>query len=202
MLDTLTKGIVFTGDLAADVTAFLHHHNYPHTAEHCRDVAAEARRVALKMGVNPDQAETGGWLHDVSAVIPTAERTIIAEQWGLEVLPEEAAFPMIIHQKLSVVMAREIFGINDEAILSAIGCHTTLKANAATLDKVVFIADKLAWDQPGTPLYKAEMLEALERSLDEAALVYLQYLWDRRDTLKVMHPYMVEAYRELSAIFR
>jgi HD superfamily phosphohydrolase YqeK len=99
---------------------------------------------------------------------------------------------------LSVVLAREVFNVRDEGILSAIGCHTTLKANASPLDKVVFVADKLAWDQPGTPPYKTEMIAALEHSLDSAALVYLQYLWDRRDTLRVVHPWMVAAYMELS----
>jgi predicted HD superfamily hydrolase involved in NAD metabolism len=197
-LDTLTKDFKITGDLASDVTAFLTQHGCSKTAAHCRDVAGEARRVALKTNVNPDQAEIGGWLHDISAVIPTAERIHAAELWGLEVLPEEASFPMIIHQKLSVVLAREVFGVNDAGVLSAIGCHTTLKADASPLDKVVFVADKLAWDQPGVPPYHAEMWVALEHSLDRAALVYLQNLWDRRDTLKVVHPWMVAAYIALT----
>lgn len=198
MLDALTKDIKITGDLASDATSFLTHHGYPHTAAHCRDVAAEAQWAALKTGVNPQQAEIGGWLHDISAVIPTAGRAVVAGQWGLDVLPEEAAFPMIIHQKLSVVLAREVFGVRDAAVLSAIGCHTTLKAHASPLDKAVFVGDKLAWDQPGIPPYHAEMQAVLEHSLDRAALVYLQYLWDRRDTLKVVHPWMVAAYMELS----
>jgi predicted HD superfamily hydrolase involved in NAD metabolism len=199
MLDALKKDFTLTDDLARDVTEFLTKHGCPHTAAHCRDVAAEARRVALKTCMSLQQAEIGGWLHDISTVIPASERIAAAEQLGVEVLPEEASFPMIIHQKLSLVLAREIFGIQDEAILSAIGCHTTLKANASPLDKVVFVADKLAWDQPGTPPYRTEMVAALEHSLDSAALVYLQYLWDRRDQLRVVHPYMVEAYLELSA---
>ncbi|OLF95341.1 Hydrolase (HAD superfamily) [Bacillus licheniformis] len=34
---------------------------------------------------------------------------------------------MIIHQKLSKVMARDLFQVADEDILNAIECHTTLK---------------------------------------------------------------------------
>lgn len=98
----------------------------------------------------------------------------------------------------TVVVAREIFGVSDEAVLSAVGCHTTLKVDASPLDKVVFIADKLAWDQPGVPPYFDEMKAALDVSLDAAALVYLQFLWDRRDSLRVVHPWMAAAYSQLS----
>lgn len=194
----MMAGLKFTGNLKQDAPAFLAHHGKPHTAEHVRDVAAEARHIALKTGDNADSAETAGWLHDISNVIPLSERIETAQAWGVEVLPEEATFPMIIHQKLSVVVAREIFGISDEAVLSAVGCHTTLKVDASPLDKVVFIADKLAWDQPGVPPYFDEMKAALDVSLDAAALVYLQFLWDRRDSLRVVHPWMAAAYSQLS----
>ncbi len=50
-------------------------------------------------------------------------------------------------------MAQEIFGVTDTLILNAVGCHTTLRAQPTTLDKVLFVADKLVWDQPGTPPY-------------------------------------------------
>ena len=107
---------------------------------------------------------------------------------------------MIVHQKLSVEIAREIFGVADEKVLSAVGCHTTLKAKASILDKVVFVADKIAWDQEGKPPYLDPMLAALETSLDAGALAYLSYLWEQRDQLKVVHPWMKDAYLELAEI--
>src|SRR5688572_24097477 len=158
----------------------------------------QAREVALKFGLDAEQAEIAGWLHDISTIIPNDKRIETARAWGVEVLPEEITLPMIIHQKLSVVMARELFHVYDEAVLSAIGCHTTLKVGASVLDKVVFVADKLAWDQPGVAPFHAEMWEAFERSLDELTLVYLRYLWERRETLAVVHPWMREAYLEMS----
>lgn len=197
MLESLRRGYCPTGNLAADVPAFLNLHGCPTTAAHCADVAAEARRIAARVGVDVDQAENAGWLHDVSVVFPAAERATIARQLGLDVLPEEDAFPMIIHQKLSVVLSREIFGVTDAAVLSAVGCHTTLKPDASLLDKVVFVADKIAWDQAGDPPFLADLLAALAESIDQAALAYLQYLWDRRDTLRVVHPWMRAAYWQL-----
>ena len=113
-------------------------------------------------------------------------------------LAEEERAPIILHQKLSAVMASEIFGVEDEAVLCAIGCHTTLKANASVLDKVVFIADKVRWDQSHPPPFLEAVLVGLERSLDEGVLAYLEYMWQRRHTLPVVHPWLAEAYAELS----
>ena len=161
-------------------------------------MAAEARRLAIRFGEDPARAEAAGLLHDISAPIPDAERLATAEAWGVEALAEERAYPMILHQKLSAVIAREAFGVKDAGVLSAIGCHTTLKAGASRLDKVVFVADKIAWDQPGDPPYLAEILAATERSLDAAAFCYLDYLYQRRATLRVAHPWMLAAWAEVA----
>ena len=138
-LTQLTDGIKLTGDVRHDVPVFLVHHGCPKVAAHSGRVATEARRIAKLVGVDESLAELAGWLHDVSAVFPAQERASVARELGLEVLPEEDAFPLIIHQKLSVVLAHEIFGVESEPVLSAIGCHTTLKANATVLDKVLFV---------------------------------------------------------------
>jgi predicted HD superfamily hydrolase involved in NAD metabolism len=198
-LNKLTTDFTPTGNLRHDVASFLVLHNCAHTAGHVARVAAEARRLAERFGAVVDEAETAGLLHDISTVIPNEERIAAAHAFGVEVLPEEATFPMIIHQKLSVVLARDIFGVTAPETLSAIGCHTTLKANASLLDKVVFIADKIAWDQPGEPPYLAELQQALDRSLDHAVFCYLDYLWQRRATLRVVHPWLVAAHQQLQA---
>jgi predicted HD superfamily hydrolase involved in NAD metabolism len=187
------RTISLTGNVATDAHAFLVAYELAPTAIHCGCVAAEARRVALLCGVDAAQAETAGWLHDVSAVIPNSERINVARAWDVPVLPEEEQFPMIIHQKLSVVLAREVFGVHDAAVLSAIGCHTTLKRDASVLDKVVFVADKLEWDQPGKAPFHDAMHAALAVSLDHAAAAYLSFLWERRDTLRVVHPWLRDA---------
>ena len=197
------KDIALSGDVKADMQILLQKNDCAWTAEHCLHVADEARRTALRFGADAAQAELAGWLHDVSAVFPHTQRLTAARALGLEVLPEEAAYPMILHQKLSQVMAREIFAVEDAAVLSAIGCHTTLKAGASRLDKVVFIADKLAWDggvgsaNPGTAPFYEVIVQGLERSLDHGVFAYIDYLWQQRDTLRVLHPWLAAAHHEL-----
>ena len=148
-MNTFIQNFTPTGNLRRDVATFLVLHGCADTAGHVAQVAAEAKRLAERFGASLEAAEIAGLLHDISAVIPNEERIAAAHAFGVEVLPEEAAFPMIIHQKLSVVLARDIFGATAPETLSAIGCHTTLKADASLLDKVVFVADKIKWDQAG-----------------------------------------------------
>jgi len=186
-----------SGDLKQDIHHFLVNNQCPNTAEHCIKVGEEASKLAKRFGFNPKAAELAGYLHDISAVFPNEVRIGVAHELGIEVLPEEEAFPMIIHQKLSREMARDIFHVQDQEILDAVGCHTTLRKNSTELDRVLFVADKIEWDQVGKPPYINEIIHQLDKSLDHAALEYITYLWERRENLRVVHPWLREAYFEL-----
>jgi HD superfamily phosphohydrolase YqeK len=120
----------------------------------------------------------------------------IARRFGLDA---DAArhLPMIVHQRLSAVMAAELFGVVDSGILSAIGCHTTLKRDTSALDRAVFVADKIKWDQAGEPPYLRDIVAAAEHSLEASAFCYLDYLFERSADLKVVHPWAWDAYVEL-----
>ena len=192
------RDITLNGDIQADMTALLVHHGCVKTIGHSMRVAAEAKRLAQDWQTDPRSAEIAGWLHDISAIVPADRRIWLAERLDLDILPEERAVPLIIHQKLSASIAYDLFAIADPAVLGAIGCHTTLKANAGVLDKVLFVADKLKWDQIGDPPYLEAMLGAAERSLDEAALCYLADLWRRREQIPVLHPWAQQAYHQLA----
>ncbi|MEK3913365.1 HD domain-containing protein [Paenibacillus sp. FSL H7-0331] len=193
----VTQNIQFTGDLKQDIHLFLSANNCSKTAEHCMDVGTEARRIALLFNANPEAAEISGWLHDISAVFPNNQRIAVSRELQIEVLPEEEFFPMIIHQKLSKAMATDIFKITDTEILDAVGCHTTLRARSTILDQVLFVADKVAWDQPGEPPYNQELQRSLKISLAHGAFSYIQFLWERKETLKVVHSWLKEAYEEM-----
>ncbi|MCC7053847.1 MAG: bis(5'-nucleosyl)-tetraphosphatase (symmetrical) YqeK [Gemmatimonadaceae bacterium] len=186
-----------TGTLRDRSGAFLRANGHAETATHCDRVAVEARRLARRFDLDPDAADAAGLLHDISAVIPNAERLQVAEALGLAILDAERELPMIVHQRLSGVMAQELFGVNDPATLSAIGCHTTLKRDASALDRVVFVADKISWDQFGDPPYLKEIVVAVEQSLEAGAYCYLEYLFERRTDLEVVHPWAWDAYTQL-----
>lgn len=197
IFNELTSSIELTSDLKNSVYKFLCTNNCSDTAEHSLKVGEEARRIAILFNVDPVAAAQAGWLHDISAVFPNHCRISVARQLGIDVLPEEKKFPMIIHQKISRVMAEDIFQITSSEILDAVGCHTTLRANSTLLDQVLFVADKIAWDQEGEPPFAVKLRKSLEHSLRHAAFTYINYLWERKDSLKVIHPWLRDAYEEL-----
>ncbi|MDR0263207.1 MAG: bis(5'-nucleosyl)-tetraphosphatase (symmetrical) YqeK [Sphingobacterium sp.] len=186
-----------TGNLRNDIFNFLVNNKCPETAEHCMRVGEMARKIAVQYDADPDAAEIAGYLHDISAVYPNDVRIEVSRELGIEVLPEEELFPMIIHQKISKEMAKDLFQIRDQEILDAVGCHTTLKKDSTLLDKVLFVADKIEWDQSGTPPYLLQIVMQLDRSLDHAAFAYIHFLWEQRENLRVVHPWLRDAYFEL-----
>jgi predicted HD superfamily hydrolase involved in NAD metabolism len=194
-LTAWAKDIDLGHGLKADVSAFLSAHNRMGTLTHAEQVAAEAVRLAQRFGVDCDQADQAAWLHDISAVIPYNQRIEVARAWGLPILPEEEAYPVLLHQGLSVVLSRELFGIRDEAVLAAIGCHTTLRAGSTPLDQVLFVADKIAWDQGAPPPYLAELNDALSRSLAGGARFFLEYL--QLHASGPVHPWVHQALADL-----
>jgi predicted HD superfamily hydrolase involved in NAD metabolism len=200
MLTSIADGLEITGEISEDVPRFLNLFEHQKTAEHCAAVALKAKKLAQRFNSDPVKAEQAGYLHDISVVIPNEKRVEFARNQMMALLAEEKQCPMIMHQKLSVVVARVTFGVTDSEILSAIGCHTTLRAKATCLDKVVFLADKIAWDQAGKPPYLGKVVKAMDTSLDAAILEYLNYLWERRAQLQVVHPWFIEAREELVQI--
>lgn len=97
-----------TGSLQKDVETFFYDHGFPLTLEHSINVAQKAKEIAIEYNVDPDLEFKSGLLHDVSVIIPNQKRAVLAEELGLEVVEEEKIFPLIAHQKLSKVMAREL----------------------------------------------------------------------------------------------
>ncbi|MBO0462662.1 bis(5'-nucleosyl)-tetraphosphatase (symmetrical) YqeK [Enterococcus sp. DIV1298c] len=182
--------------LKDDVYRFLEGYDHIETYKHCIAVGDCAEKLAVNYNINSEKAKIAGYLHDVSAIYPNDRRITIAKEMGIELNQEELIFPMIIHQKISKRMAEKIFKITDNEILSAIECHTTLKGKYSQLDLVVFVADKISWDQKGIPPYLDGLMLALEDSLESAALYYIEYILDQG--VKVVHPWLKEAHETLS----
>lgn len=191
------KDIRFTGDIKSDVFTLLNYYNYEAIYHHCCDVAEEAVKLAEVYGEDKSMAYKAGLLHDIGAIIPKDKRVEMAPHFEIEVLEEEKGFPMILHQKYSSVIAQELFGVTDVYLLNAMECHTTLKAKATKLDMIVFIADKLQWDQPGTPPFEKRIRDGLKISLERGALAYIEYLLEDPSRLKVLHPWLLAAYNAL-----
>lgn len=104
-----------------------------------------------------------------------------------------------MHQRISKEIAYGYFHIEDEDILSAIECHTTLKKEMNDYDKIIFLADKLAWDQGGIPPYYQQLKNAINISLDKGYYWFISYQFETHQLL-MPHIWLLEAYEKLKQI--
>lgn len=159
--------------------------------KHSQEAAKTAKILANRFHASVEKAYIAGLLHDLGGVIPNHQRIEKANEYQIELFNEEIQFPLIIHQRLSRVIAMNELGIQDESILNAIECHTTLKGDYSIEDLIVFLADKISWDQQGVPPYLSQLNDELNKSLESAALFYIHYIMD--NNIKVVHPWLKDA---------
>ena len=176
----------FTGNIKSDVRSLLYISDKAKTFDHSQQVAKMNAKIAKQYGLDQDICEISGYLHDISAVISPSHMMEYAIQNNWEIDEAEHKYPMLLHQRISQVIAKEDFGVTDPRILSAVGHHTTLKANPSAYDMALFVADKLAWDQDGTPPFYTNVSNALEQSLELASLVYMRYMMENN---MILHPH-------------
>ncbi|THF86103.1 HD domain-containing protein [Deinococcus sp. KSM4-11] len=190
----------YAGDLAADVNVLLAAHRCEITREHVPRVAREAVALARRFGVDPGAARTAAWLHDVGGIVRRADMVALCESLGVAVVPEERQVPMLLHARISVALARGRYGVTDAATLQAIRVHTTLHAEPTPLDLVVFLADKLEWDQGGIPPYHAELSAALDGGLMAGARWMLTWMASPQANLLIPHPELRAAWAAFGVI--
>jgi len=187
-----------TGSIAGDSLAFLSQNGKRSIAEHCANAAQTSKALAERFNLDPAIAETAALLHDVSGVMRPEDMLDYAAtlEWALD--KAERRYPFLLHQRLSALFAKELFGVNEEEVLSAIGCHSTLRRGASDYDMLLFLADKLSWDQEGTPPFFTILSNALEHSLAHASLAYIRYVMDNRMILSP-HRWLMDAKEWLEA---
>ncbi|SHI61351.1 HD domain-containing protein [Lutispora thermophila] len=99
---------------------------------------------AYNFGMDEHKAFVAGCLHDLCNLFSDDKKIAICNELGISILPEEHIDPSLLHSKISKVMAAELFSVEDKEALSAIECHSTLKANADIMDMILFVADKIS----------------------------------------------------------
>lgn len=172
--------------------ALLLAHGKAHIWAHSQAVAQAIAPIAARYGLDADTCRTAAYCHDIGGILPPAEMLATARADGMPLDPAEERHPFLLHQRFSALLCRERLGIADAALCTAVGCHTTLRGHATPLDMALFIADKLAWDQPGTPPYLDAVQAALVASLPGACLAYIDYVMENGMIL-MPHQWLLQA---------
>ncbi len=125
---------------------------------HTLGVAYTAAQMALKWGCDMNDAILAALLHDCAKCNSDAENLEILKNAGIEVTKSEINAPQLLHSKAGTLVAKDIYGIEDEKILNAIRLHTTGAPDMSLLEKIIFIADYI---EPGR--YKIKNLPYIRR---------------------------------------
>ncbi len=122
------------------------HLGQQHRWAHTLGVARVAERLAAAHGLDTRRARIAGLLHDLARLYPGERLLRECAEHGLTIDAFERANPIVLHARLGAELAREMFGIDDAATLSAIRKHTLGDAEMSPLDAVLYLADAL---EPG-----------------------------------------------------
>ena len=110
---------------------------------HSVGVMETAVEIAARLGMPSEPARIAGLLHDCGREVAVEDMVAEAERRGIEVGEVERAMPLLLHAPIGAQIAREVYGVEDCAILRAIACHTVGAAEMTALDKLIYFADMI-----------------------------------------------------------
>lgn len=140
--------------------------------EHTINVKKMAVKLAKHYGTDPEQAALAALLHDAAKELPKDEMRAIMQAYPEYAQGGEARPTPVWHGICAAILARTEWGVTDEAVLSAIACHTAGKAGMTQLDKILYLADMTSAERDWPGVNKLRKLEL--KDLDAAMLAALK----------------------------
>ena len=139
--------------------------------KHVIGCSETARELALIHGVDPDDAERAGILHDVTKALDGEDQLRLCDKYGIVLSDFDRKHTKLLHAVTGAAVAEQVFGEN-EAVCQAIRWHTSGKADMTTLEKIIYVADYM---EPNRDFPGVEKLRKLAKTdLDAALLLGLE----------------------------
>lgn len=128
--------------------------------EHSLRVADYCKRLAVIYKVDENRAYLSGLVHDCAKNLE--EFYMLNKRLNSDIIfdTEERDNENLKHAPIGAVVCKDLYGIFDEEILSAVRYHTTAKENMTLLEKILFISDKIEPDR------KYDTVDELRRLAD------------------------------------
>ena len=140
--------------------------------EHTINVKKMAVKLAKHYGADEEQAALAALLHDAAKEIGKDEMRAIMQAHPEYAEGGEARPTPVWHGVCASILARTEWGVTDEAVLSAIACHTAGKPGMTQLDKILYLADMTSAERDWPGVEKLRKLEL--KDLDAAMLAALK----------------------------
>ena len=103
----------------------------------CRETAVELARL---YGADETDAARAALLHDITKALGGQLQLTMCRSYGTILDKFSQKNPKTLHALTGSLVAERIFGEN-EAVVDAIRCHTTGKADMNLLEKIIYVAD-------------------------------------------------------------
>ena len=140
--------------------------------EHTINVKKMAVKLAKHYGADEEQAALAALCTMPPRNLPKDEMCAIMQAHPEYAQGGEARPTPVWHGMCAAILARTEWGVTDEAVLSAIACHTAGKAGMTQLDKILYLADMTSAERDWPGVEKLRKLEL--KDLDAAMLAALK----------------------------
>ena len=187
-------------DAASELRARLALELPPGLLEHIDRVVGITDALARRHGLDVALTRLMAQAHDVARARPPEWLLRDAEARGLAIDPVERAEPVLLHGQVGALELRERLGVTDERVLHAVHWHTTGHVDYSPEAWAMFVADKVDPHKVERWPALTRVAELAERSLEAAALAYLELTLARAVQERwLIHPAAVLARNALVA---
>ena len=161
----------------------LNENRYMHTL----GVVSVARKLAEINGVSEEKAEIAALSHDIAKNIKVKEIKKILKENNVILTEYENKTPALWHSIVGPTVAKEVFKIEDEDILSAIRWHSTGRENMSKLDKIIYIADMIEPSRrfEGLDDIRKETIQKLDRGVLKGLTHSIEYLLSKGQLIDI-----------------
>lgn len=148
---------------------------------HVLGVVDTAIRLAKINEVDEKKAEIAALAHDIAKNMTIYELKEIIDKNNIELSYDEEKNQEIWHSIVGPIVAKEVFKIEDEEILSAMRWHTTGKENMSKLDKVIYMADMIEPNRnfPEVDVLRRETFKDLDNGVLQGLNHTIKYLLNK-----------------------
>jgi nicotinate-nucleotide adenylyltransferase len=140
----------------------------------CRQAAVELARCH---GADETDAARAALLHDVTKALDGPLQLTLCREYGTMLDAFSAKNPKTLHALTGSLVAEKIFEENS-AVVEAICCHTTGKADMSLLEKIIYVADYMEpnRDFPGVEQLRELAFTDMDAALERGLRMTLEHL--------------------------
>lgn len=167
--------------------------------QHSLGTAEYASKLAQEFGQDKEKAYIAGLLHDCAKCLSDEELREIIDKYLDDVDFDERSNRKTLHAPAGYYLAKTVFGVTDNEILSSIRWHTLGKMDMTDFEKIIFLADKIEL-RTRSDEYRKQITKDLysENGLNKAILeCYKETIKSLVDRNLKICPLTVEIYNRL-----